>query len=77
MWTRKRTNIAGKTRDDDWTVLRDGEVVGRVYADQWPREESLRWQWSTLTYPSESGYAATMGEALEEVRRAAAGKTVP
>ena len=68
MWTRKRTVIAGRVVEDDWIVRKDGQSVGRVYATGiW--DETLSWMWFVQVQPVAQGYAPSMTEALEEVRR--------
>lgn len=69
-WTRKRTY--GEDRED-WVVLRDGVVVGRVMLDE-QQEHPVgegAWEWTVITMPALSGSAESMEEALEEVRRGA------
>lgn len=69
MWTRKRTVIAGRTDgDNDWMVYRDRQPVGRVYATQ-ISDPTLRWMWIVQVGPTGHGYAPSMAEALEAVRR--------
>lgn len=66
-WTRKRTF---EEDQEDWVVLRDGLVVGRVMLDehQSSRAGKTKWLWSLLTMPARNGSAETMEEALEEIR---------
>lgn len=66
-WARK---ITFETDANDWVVLRDGLVVGRVMLDdqQSNRLGLDQWAWSVITMPSKNGYLDTMAEALEEVR---------
>ena len=72
-WTRKITFEADA---NDWVVLRDGLVVGRVMLDdqQSSRLGCDQWAWSVITMPSKNGYSDSMPEALEEVRGRASDK---
>ncbi|MBF5078504.1 hypothetical protein F1642_04910 [Paracoccus sp. NBH48] len=72
-WTRKITFEADA---NDWVVLRDGLVVGRVMLDdqQSSRLGCDQWAWSVITMPSKNGYSDSMPEALEEVRARASDK---
>lgn len=67
MWTRKLT--FPDDAPDDWTILKDGKEVGRVYYSA-PQASSGRdaWFWSVIVLPTASGWAATRDEALEGVR---------
>lgn len=69
-WTRKLTFPDDRDGDKDWTVLRDGFVVGRVV---WDRSQVGRphWRWSVITMPSRSGWAETMEAALAQVKASA------
>lgn len=66
LWTRKRTF---EPEHEDWTVLRDGLVVGRVLWDvtQHPRRAAV-WRWAVITVPSRTGYVETMAAALAQVK---------
>jgi hypothetical protein len=65
-WIRKRSF---EGTDNDWTVLRDGLVVGRVYFDISQNDfRAERWFWATMTIPACSGYSETMAAGLEQVR---------
>lgn len=70
VWTRKRTF---EPEHDDWVVLRDGFVVGRVMRDTQQRSRVGReqWMWNVLTMPAHNGWADTLEEALEQVRELA------
>ncbi len=69
MWTRRRTVVAGRTDgDNDWTVYKDRQPVGRVYATH-ISDPALRWMWVVQVGPVGQGYAPDLPEALEEVRR--------
>jgi hypothetical protein len=72
-WTRK---ITFEPELDDWVVLRDGLVVGRVMRDdqQSSRLSRLQWAWSVVTMPSKNGFSDSMEGALEEVRARASDK---
>ena len=66
-WTRRRTVIAGQTHPDDWCVLCDGHVVGRVHRAP-AGSQAGRWSWAVQTLPGAGGYAGTLEAALESVR---------
>lgn len=68
-WTRKRAF----DDDDDWIVLRDGLVVGRVFYDnlEMANQGSTKWRWSVVTIPIQEGAAPTLEAALERVRELA------
>ncbi|KJZ31397.1 hypothetical protein TW83_08965 [Paracoccus sp. S4493] len=72
-WTRKITFGADA---NDWVVLRDGLVVGRVMLDdqQSSRLGQDQWAWSVITMPSENGYPDSIEAALEEIRARASDK---
>lgn len=68
MWTMRKTRIGGRVEDDDFTILRNGQKVGRVH-----RAASTGVQpfaWFTWTHPASRGYADTFEGALEHVRGA-------
>ncbi|SCY61155.1 hypothetical protein [Paracoccus tibetensis] len=69
-WTRKRTFDPDL---EDWVVLRDGLMVGRVYYDDLRLSTSGAgiWEWSVITMPAHSGLASSLEEALEKVRELA------
>lgn len=69
MWTRKLTVIGGQTAPNDWAILRNRQVVGRVYMGALQHGE-LHWHWSTSVYPSDWGRTKTMEEALDRLRAA-------
>ncbi len=68
MWTRRLT-WPGE-RDDDWVVLRDGVIVGRVYQVTYYNPMREVWAWFKQTIPGRSGEAKTLEAALEAVRQA-------
>lgn len=70
MWTRRPTIIAGRTDPDDWEVLRNGVVVGRVY-DARISSGSGRWVWAMQIGQGGMGYVQTFEDALEAVRERA------
>ena len=72
-WTRK---VTFEPELDDWVVLRDGLVVGRVMRDdqQSSRQSRPQWAWSVVTMPSKNGWSDSMEAALEEVRARASDK---
>lgn len=80
IWSRKITFEADA---DDWVVLRDGLVVGRVMRhascamrdeQQSSRLSSPQWAWSVITMPSKNGWSDSIESALEEVRSRASDK---
>lgn len=67
IWTRKRTF---DPELDDWVILRDVLMVGRVVRDE-PETSGVatdQWMWSVITMPAWNGWATSMDEALERVR---------
>ena len=70
MWTRKKTVIGGTVTGDDWTVLRRGQRVGRVYPLDGGSMMDARYWWGTWTFPAEHGQAPTREAALDAVRQA-------
>jgi hypothetical protein len=72
----KFSRTSGQWKDEDYDVLADGEVVGRIYEDgsaSTPPE--LRWSWSiTSIWPATpgvtNGTAATREEAMVKFRAA-------
>jgi hypothetical protein len=74
IWTRIPTVIGGSVAPDDWTVLRAGYTVGRVSFQPRHQHGDPHWLWAVWTHPASShGYAETLEEGLEEVRRRATG----
>ena len=68
IWTRRRTVVAGRDDgDNDWEVLKDGRLVGRVYATMLP-DGDCSWMWFLQAGTPEQGYAESMEAALDEVR---------
>lgn len=66
-WTRKLT--FPDDAPDDFTILRDGDVVGRIYhSDPQARSGRDPWFWSVLVQPTATGWCASLDEALEAVR---------
>ena len=72
-WTRRPT-FHDSDNTDDWSVKRDGLVVGRVHRDDSRYPKVNNWLWSVITTPTAKGYAATMEEGLEKVRLHASDK---
>jgi hypothetical protein len=76
----KLTRSSGQWQHEDYDVLADGKVVGRIYEDgsaSTPPE--LRWFWSvTAIVPaipnSTNGHAATLEEAKAKFRRVGEGQ---
>ncbi|TJZ89016.1 hypothetical protein FA743_19550 [Paracoccus gahaiensis] len=65
-WTRKKTF---EPEFEDWTVLRDRLVVGRVFWDVTQGGARAEvWRWSVITMPSRTGYCETLEGALEQVK---------
>jgi hypothetical protein len=72
----KLSRPSGQWQDEDYDVLADGKVVGRIYEDDsasTPPE--LRWFWSIIeiapTVPNKTyGHAATLDEAKAKFRDA-------
>jgi hypothetical protein len=63
----------GQWKDEDYDVLADGKVVGRIYEDDPLALPDLRWFWSiTSIWPATpgvtSGTAATREEAMAKFR---------
>ena len=54
---------------NDWVILRDGLVVGRVMHDQQQSSSPSipQWAWLVMTMPSKNGWSDSMEAALEEV----------
>ena len=61
----KRGNASrssGHWSDDDYDVLSDGEVVGRIYRDDAPSSDAMRWFWA-LAYGFHEDRSPTHGRA--------------
>ncbi len=69
MWTRRMTMIGGQTAPDDWTILRRGQVVGRVHRGRLVNG-AIRIHWSTMLYPCDRGWCDTVEGAQEQLRAA-------
>ncbi|MDD7969932.1 hypothetical protein [Roseinatronobacter alkalisoli] len=67
MWRRKLTVIAGETREGDYIILRDRQVVGRIYPAHLIPDASP-YVWATYTYPATEGRADSLDDAAEAVR---------
>lgn len=67
-WTRKR---AFEPEYEDWVILRDGLVVGRVFFDIAQSGARPKWRWSVITVPTRVGHAESLPLALAEVKAAA------
>jgi hypothetical protein len=67
---------SGQWQDEDYDVLADGEVAGRIYEDaHLSTPPELRWFWSvTAIAPAipnrTNGHAATRAEAMAKFRAA-------
>jgi hypothetical protein len=68
MWTRRRTLIGGRTAEGDFTILRNGQEVGRVHPS--PPTGVPPFTWYTWTCPSDRGYAQDLNEGLHKAREA-------
>jgi hypothetical protein len=77
-FTLKRANASrpsGQWSDEDYDVLADGKVVGRIYQDATAALPALRWFWSvTAIVPAipnvTNGHAPTLDEAKVKFRLA-------
>jgi hypothetical protein len=73
-FTRRHCIIGGQSAPDDWSILRDGQLIGRVLLqDHMPVDAPDRWRWSLFSppaYPGASGLARSMEDALEAVKAA-------
>jgi hypothetical protein len=58
---------------EDFAVVVDGPVIGRVYRQSGSMLPSAQWVWSLQVPPHGHGYAATLDEAKAEI----AGRYVP
>jgi hypothetical protein len=72
----KLTRSSGQWQDEDYDVLADGKVVGRIYEDaHLSTPPEMRWVWSvTAIVPASAGVtngtAATRVEAMAKFRAA-------
>jgi hypothetical protein len=71
----KQSALEGKpewcTNPEDYAVVLDGPVVGRIYKRQFANMPSAQWHWCVQkTGPSSSGYAATLDEAQAAFEKA-------
>ena len=70
----KLSRPSGQWQDEDYDVLADGKVVGRIYEDaSASTPPDMRWFWSiTEIVPAvpngTNGYAATREEAMDKFR---------
>ena len=77
----KLSRPSGQWQDEDYDVLADGKVVGRIYEDaDLGTPPELRWLWSvTAIVPAISnvtnGHARTREEAMAKFRAAWGAKT--
>jgi hypothetical protein len=61
----KLSRSSGQWQDEDYDVLADGKVVGRIYDDgSFGTPPELRWFWSLMVTP------ATLGGRTAPLRRA-------
>ena len=67
-WVRRRIRSEIVPRPESWSIVCDGWIVGAVSQVSHGFHRAGDWKWSALTYPSASGYAETLEEALERVR---------
>jgi hypothetical protein len=66
---------SGQWQDEDYDVLADGKVVGRIYEDAHLSTPSdMRWFWSLMVTPATpgvtNGTAATREQAMAKFRAA-------
>ena len=72
----KYSRSSGQWKDEDYDVLADGEVAGRIIESGSPFDPpDLRWFWSiTSVWPATrgvtNGHAATLDEAKAKLRAA-------
>lgn len=72
MWTRRRTKIGSRMHPDDWTILRDGEPVGRVFLEWRTNPLRQEWKWCKhvgFTVPNH-GWTSDLSLGCEAVRQA-------
>jgi hypothetical protein len=64
----------GQWSENDFDVLADGEVVGRIYEDDHLALPDLRWFWSIMVTPATpgqtNGTASTREQAMAKFRAA-------
>jgi hypothetical protein len=67
-WTCRRTFDPDL---DDWFVLRDGVMVGRVNRDVLHSllTKSEQWHWTVFTAPQRAGCACSLQDALNMIRK--------
>jgi hypothetical protein len=70
----KLSRPSGQWQDEDYDVLTDGKVVGRIYEDDPLALPDIRWFWSIMIVPATpgvtNGTAATREEAKAAFRAA-------
>ena len=63
---------SGRWSDEDYDVLDDGEVIGRILQENTSGLPELRWVWSLMVTPATTGMtngtAATREEAMAKFR---------
>jgi hypothetical protein len=80
----KLSRPSGQWQDEDYDVLTDGKVVGRIYEDDPLALPDIRWFWSIMIVPATpgqtNGTAVTLEQAMAKFRAAwekAGGKASP
>ena len=68
----KLSRPSGEWKDEDYDVLADGKVVGRILQENTSGPPELRWGWSITAIvpasPATHGTAATREEAMAKFR---------
>jgi hypothetical protein len=68
----KLSRSSGQWQDEDYDVLADGKVVGRILQENTSGPPELRWVWSVLVTPATpgvtNGTAATREQAMAKFR---------
>jgi len=59
---RNASRSSGQWSDDDYDVLSDGELVGRIYCDTAVSSDAVRWFWA-LAYGHHEARSPTHGRA--------------
>jgi len=68
-FTRRPCVIGGEVAPDDWSILFDGVLVGRVRMEaNAPAWIDDRWQWATILVPAQSGRSPSLGAALSAIK---------
>jgi hypothetical protein len=71
---KKQSELEGKSiwndKADDYAVIVDGPVVGRIYKQVGSSLQSAQWRWIVQKGPYANGYAATLEDAQSEFAKA-------